>query len=105
LDLYSVGLIVLAASLGLAGLYVHAASSVAEKRRRFVLGMFANLALFVLVAFIGFGPLIGILAVPAIWAMHRMARIRFCDRVGHAMVEVRWRPPILRCPDCGGPVH
>ncbi len=107
LDPYLLALIAWAAFEGLGTVYVRKAASVDEKRRRFRLHTHASCGLFPIVIALGFAPLFALLTVPGVAAIDRLIvrRTRFCDRVGHTVIEVPWRPPILRCPQCGAPVH
>ncbi len=107
MDPYFVGLITWAAFAGVGSVYISKAEIVAEKRRRFRLHTHASSGLFFLVLVLGFPSPFTLLAIPGLAAMDRLIirSTRFCDRVGHILIEIPWRPPILRCPECGAPVH
>jgi len=95
------------AFIGGGTLYVRRAQIVTEKRRRFRLYAHVSFGVFVLVLALNLPALFVLLLLPGLVAMDLLTirSARFCDRVGHVVIEVPWRPPILRCPECGAPVH
>ncbi len=108
MDPYFLGLIAWVALAAVGSVYVSKAKSVAEKRRRFRLETHASCGLFALVIFLGFPPFfVALFVLPGAAVMDQLIirRTRFCDRIGHVVLEIPWRPPILRCPECGAPVH
>ena len=95
------------AFIGGGTLYVGRAQIVTEKRRRFRLYAHVSSAAFALVLAVNLPALLVLLLLPGVLAMDLLTirSARFCDRVGHVVIELPWRPPILRCPECGAPVH